>query len=94
MTGTQEIPVCVMSLSETGAFLYSVHLDRVGTNASLSFDLGGRRVSATVEVIFQGFQEGMRGMGVRFREFSGEDQDILLRWVQEQRDASGVARFR
>ena len=80
-----------MSISEAGLFLYSSRLDAEGTPARLEFPLdGGRTVRATGEVIYTGFQDGLRGMGIRFNRLVEDDRQAIIALVREGKDGPRV----
>lgn len=86
-----EMEGTIMSISEAGLFLYSARLDPEGTPARLEFPLnGGRTVRATGEVIYTGFQDGLRGMGIRFNRLVEDDRQAIQRLLREGKDAPRV----
>lgn len=79
-----EFETHVVSLSEGGVFLYATKLDPEGTMARLeiAMDETTAPVHATGEVIYAGFQDGLRGMGIRFSRITGPDRDVITRLVR------------
>lgn len=79
-----EIESTITSISEEGLFLYSTRLDPEGTMVRLEFTLEGidHTVLATGEVIYIGFQDGLRGMGIKFNRLGTEERAAVLRLVQ------------
>jgi len=85
-----EIEGIVTSISESGLFLYSTRLDPEGTQARIEFPIAGlnHKVHATGEVIYVGFQDGLRGMGLRFNRLTDEDREAIVKFV---RNGDGLA---
>lgn len=78
-----EFETTVTSISEGGVFLYATRLDPEGTPVRLEFTTDdGARVQATGEVIYTGFQDGLRGMGIRFNRLADAHREAIARMVR------------
>ncbi len=79
-------------LSLGGAFLYSDTVDTVGTPATLIFHLPNRSasISAKAEVVWvrtSGSESSLSepGMGIRFCDLKGEDNEALAEFLRSLR---------
>ncbi len=75
----REFETTITSLSRGGLFLYAINLDPVGTPVKVAFDLPDQagRIEFIGEVIYSGFQDGLRGLGIGFRHLRDEaEQEI------------------
>ncbi len=79
----REMDATIMSISEAGLFLYSLQLDPEGTPVRLEFAVGARTVRVMGEVIYTGFQDGLRGMGVRFSRVLDADREVIVKLVRD-----------
>ncbi|MFN7976206.1 MAG: PilZ domain-containing protein [Acidobacteriota bacterium] len=86
-SGASEFESTITSISEAGLFLYATHLDPEGTSVRIEFALGSRptALQATGEVVYIGFQDGLRGMGIRFNRMAENDRAAILRFVQDSK---------
>ncbi|MFN7971146.1 MAG: PilZ domain-containing protein [Acidobacteriota bacterium] len=84
-SGSSEFESTITSLSEGGVFLYATHLDPEGTAVRIEFSLDGRsgQLHATGEVVYIGFQDGLRGMGIRFNRMAEADRAAILRFIKD-----------
>ena len=83
--GGLPLPLDLLEVSESGAFIDSDLLLPVGLELDLRFDIpGGHSVAAGGRVVRVDDQRGSAGMGLQFDQLSKVDRAILRRFTRPE----------